>query len=48
VHSVYLPVPRMEINGPQGIQATFDWQAAKDATEGRMVTVTMVNKAGTY
>ena len=27
-HAVYLPRPRIEIPGPQGIQATFDWQAA--------------------
>ena len=42
-HAVYLPVPRVEISGPQGIQATFDWQAAKDDTAGRMATVTLVN-----
>lgn len=48
VHSVYLPVPRVEINGPQGIQATFDWQAAKDATEGRMATITLVNDVESY
>ncbi|SEP02830.1 hypothetical protein SAMN04490248_12033 [Salinihabitans flavidus] len=42
-HSVYLPVPRVEVSGPQGVQATFDWQAAKDATAGRMATVTLVN-----
>jgi hypothetical protein len=23
-------MPRVEISGPQGIQATFDWQAARD------------------
>ena len=28
-HAVYLPRPRIEIPGPQGIQATFDWQAAR-------------------
>ena len=32
VHAVYLPRPRIEIAGPQGVQATFDWQAARDAT----------------
>ena len=31
VHAVYLPRPRIEIAGPQGVQATFDWQAARDA-----------------
>ena len=29
VHAVYLPRPRIEISGPQGVQATFDWQAAR-------------------
>ena len=31
VHAVYLPRPRIEISGPQGLQVTFDWQAARDA-----------------
>ncbi|SEO90148.1 hypothetical protein SAMN04490248_11588 [Salinihabitans flavidus] len=47
-HSVYLPVPRVEISGPQGIQATFDWQAAKNDTAGRMATVTLVNDMEAY
>ena len=29
VHAVYLPRPRIEISGPQGVQASFDWQASK-------------------
>ncbi|WP_323004718.1 phage tail tube protein [Denitromonas sp.] len=48
VHSVYLPRPRMEIGGPQGVQATFDWQAAKDAVVGRMCTVELVNDVADY
>jgi hypothetical protein len=47
-HAVYLPRPRIEIAGPQGIQATFDWQAARDTTLGRMCTVTLVNDVETY
>jgi len=47
-HSVYLPRPRVEIGGPQGVQATFDWQAAKDAALGRMCTVTLINDVETY
>jgi hypothetical protein len=47
-HSVYLPVPRVEISGPQGIQATFDWQAARDAVVGRMATVTLINHMASY
>ena len=48
VHAVYLPRPRIEIAGPQGVQATFDWQAARDATLGRMCTATLVNDMEDY
>lgn len=47
-HAVYLPRPRIEISGPQGVQATFDWQAARDSTVGRMCTATLVNDVETY
>jgi hypothetical protein len=47
-HAVYLPRPRIEIAGPQGVQASFDWQAARDATLGRMCTVTLVNAVEGY
>jgi hypothetical protein len=42
-HAVYLPRPRIEITGPQGVQATFDWQAAVSPIVGRMCTVTLTN-----
>ena len=47
-HAVYLPRPRIEISGPQGVQATFDWQAASDPVVGRMCTVSLVNDRETY
>ena len=47
-HAVYLPRPRIEISGPQGVQATFDWQAASDPVVGRMCTVTLTNTRETY
>ena len=47
-HAVYLPRPRIEIAGPQGVQATFDWQAARDTTLGRMCTATLVNDIEEY
>ncbi|SFK78377.1 phage tail tube protein [Shimia haliotis] len=47
-HAVYLPRPRIEISGPQGVQATFDWQAASDPSVGRMCTVTLINDRETY
>ena len=47
-HAVYLPRPRIEIPGPQGIQASFDWQAARAETTGRMCTVVLVNSVSGY
>ena len=47
-HAVYLPRPRIEISGPQGVQATFDWQAASDPLVGRMCTVTLANDSEDY
>ncbi len=47
-HAVYLPRPRIEIQGPQGVQASFDWQAAYDATAGQICTITLVNDIATY
>jgi hypothetical protein len=48
VHAVYLPRPRIEIPGPQGIQATFDWQAAKAASPARLCTAVLVNTVVGY
>lgn len=39
-HAVYLPRPRISVEGPQGIQATFDWQAAQTPDGNAMCTVT--------
>lgn len=47
-HAVYLPRPRLEISGPQGVQATFDWQAARDPVTGRMCTITLINEKASY
>lgn len=47
-HAVYLPRPRIEIPGPQGIQASFDWQAAKATSPARMCTATLVNTVTGY
>lgn len=47
-HAVYLPRPRIEISGPQGVQANFDWQAARDGLLGRMATVTLINSVEEY
>ncbi|MFC3117655.1 hypothetical protein ACFOHS_02570 [Jhaorihella thermophila] len=34
--------------GPQGIQASFDWQAAYDSVAGQMCTVVLKNQVGNY
>ena len=47
-HAVYLPRPRVEIKGPQGIQASFDWQAAYDSVAGQMCTVVLKNQVSSY
>ena len=47
-HAVYLPRPRIEISGPQGVQATFDWQAAKGTSPARMCTAILTNDVETY
>ncbi|MCL5779186.1 phage tail tube protein [Limibaculum sp. FT325] len=47
-HAVYLPTPRLALQGPGGVQASFAWQAAQDAGLGRMATVTLVNDLPTY
>lgn len=48
VHAVFLPRPRIEISGPQGVQASFDWQAARDSTLGRICTATLINDREEY
>jgi len=48
VHAVYLPRPRIEISGPQGVQASFDWQAARDSMVGRMCTAVLINSVAAY
>jgi hypothetical protein len=47
-HEVYLPKPKLSISGPGGIQATFEWQAAKNVVANKMLTVELVNDVTTY
>lgn len=47
-HAVYLPRPRIALEGPGGVQASFAWQAARDATVGRMCTAVLINDVNTY
>jgi len=48
VPTVYLPLPRREISGQGGVEATFAWQAAQQANGDPMVTVTLVNSVVSY
>ena len=44
---VFLPKPKQEIQGPGGIQASYNWRAARDATAGHLLQATLINdKAG--
>ena len=47
-HEVYLPKPKLSISGPGGVQANFAWQAARNATVGRMMTVVLTNDVASY
>lgn len=42
-HEVYLPKPKLSVDGPGGVQASFDFQGAYNAIKGRMLTVTLLN-----
>lgn len=47
-HEVYLPKPKRSIDGPNGIECSYDFQGAKDQTLGKMMTVTLVNDVEEY
>lgn len=47
-HEVYLPKPKLAISGPGGVQASFDWQAAKATSPARMLTAVLINDVETY
>ena len=42
-HEVYLPKPTLAVEGPGGVQTRFDFQGARNETEGRMLTATLIN-----
>lgn len=47
-HEVYLPKPKRSVNGPGGIECSYDFQGAKDVTLGKMMTATLVNDVEEY
>ena len=45
---VLLPKKKQEIKGPGGIQASYDWRAARDPETGYLLRVTLVNDVAGY
>ncbi len=48
LHEAYLSRPSVAIDGPKGIQVTFDFKGAKNTTAGCMLTVELTNDVGNY
>ena len=48
VPAVYLPRAKTPVEGPNGIRATFNWQAAKDSVSGKTVIATLRNNVPSY
>lgn len=46
--AVYLPRPRVTIEGPQGVQVSFNWQAAYDSASKVMCTAVLKNQKASY
>jgi hypothetical protein len=42
-HEVYLPKAKLAVEGPGGVQASFDFRGAKNTAAGRMFTVMLTN-----
>lgn len=47
-HAVYLPRPKIGVEGPRGVSVTFDWMAAKAASPARMLTAVLTNTVASY
>lgn len=47
-HAVYLPRPKISVEGPNGIRAEFEWQAARAASPTRMCTAVLTNTIASY
>lgn len=48
LHEVYLPRPRPSLDGPGGVEVSFDFQGALNAVATRMVTVALTNTRASY
>lgn len=42
-HEVYLPKPKLPVTGPGGVEASFDFQGAKNIAAGNMLEVRLIN-----
>ncbi len=47
-HAVYLPRPKVGVEGPRGVEVTFDWMAAKATSPARMLTAVLTNTVAAY
>lgn len=47
-HKVHLPKAKLPVSGPGGVQASFNFQGAKDAAEGQMLTIMLRNDIASY
>ena len=47
-HEVYLPKPKRSIDGPNGIECSYDFQGAKSEELGHMMTIKLINDVDVY
>lgn len=47
-HAVYLPRPKVGVEGPRGVGVTFDWMAARATSPARMLTAVLTNTVASY
>lgn len=47
-HAVYFPRAGIPVEGPNGLEVTFDWVAAQATSPARMATVVLINNRATY
>lgn len=47
-HEVYLPKPKRSVSGPGGVECSYDFQGAKNAELGKMLTVQLLNDVEEY
>ena len=45
---VFLPKPKYAVSGPGGVEASFDWRAAYDDSEGTMLRAHLLNDVTSY